>query len=241
RELQNTRLEIIHRLGRAIEYHDNDTGLHIVRMSRYCERLARALGLPGEQCEMLLHTAPMHDIGKVAISDNILLKPGPLDPGEFEIIKTHTTIGAAILAGHPSKLMEMAHDIALTHHEKWDGTGYPHGLKGPNIPIEGRIAAVCDVFDALTNDRPYKKRWTNEAAIAYLHDNRGSGFDPALVDAFDAALPGILEIQKCFLEPGTLDNAAPASGQIRQTRLFDLGGYPPPGIPGTPRQFPQVL
>jgi putative two-component system response regulator len=222
RELQETRLEIIQRLGRAIEYHDNETGLHVVRMSRYCECLARVLGLPDEQCEMLLHTSPMHDIGKVAISDTILLKPGPLDPEEFEIIKTHTTIGAAILAGHPSKLMEMAHNIALTHHEKWDGTGYPNALKGENIPIEGRISAICDVFDALTNDRPYKRRWTNEAAVGYLQDNRGIHFDPVMVDAFCSTLHGILEIQKRFSEPvcgeKCLASSLPYSSVNIQTR-----------------------
>lgn len=200
-ELNDTRLEIIRRLGRAAEYRDNETGLHIIRMSKYCELLAREIGLPEAQCKILLDATPMHDIGKIGIPDAVLLKPGKLTPEEFGIIKTHTTIGSRILSGHNSDLMETAREIAHTHHEKWDGSGYPQGLKGEEIPISGRIAALCDVFDALTMARPYKKAWTLEAAVDYINENNEKHFDPKLVAAFNRTLPKTLEIQKALAEP----------------------------------------
>ncbi|MHB9119260.1 MAG: HD-GYP domain-containing protein [Burkholderiales bacterium] len=195
RELLETRQEIIRRLGMAAEYRDNETGLHIVRMSRICALLGRAVGLAEAQCDLLLSASPMHDVGKIGIPDAILLKPGKLDGEEWEVMKTHAEIGAELLSGHPSDLMEMARIIALSHHEKWDGSGYPAGLKGEDIPLPGRIAALADVFDALTSDRPYKKAWSVEAALAYIDESSGKHFDPALVAAFRSVLPEVAAIR----------------------------------------------
>lgn len=201
RELADTRFEIIRRLGRAAEYRDNETGLHIVRMSKYSQLLGRAAGMSQTQSELLLNASPMHDIGKIGIPDSILLKPGKLDMDEWEVMKTHPVIGAEILSGHQSELMGMASQIALAHHEKWDGSGYPHGLQGEEIPLEARVVAVCDVFDALTTARPYKKAWPVEEAIAYIHDNSGKHFDPELVNLCPAILPEILLIRARYAEP----------------------------------------
>lgn len=203
RELHDSRLEVIRRLGRAAEYRDNETGLHIIRMSKFSECLGRMAGMSAEEADMLLNASPMHDIGKIGIPDSILLKPGKLDADEWETMKTHAAIGAEILSGHHSPLMEMARVIALTHHEKWDGTGYPNQLMGEEIPLVGRITALCDVFDALTTERPYKKAWTVDDATGYIRDNRGKHFDPALVEAFDEILPDVLAIRKRFSEPDT--------------------------------------
>jgi len=195
RELENTRLDIIRRLGRAAEYRDNETGMHVIRMSESCRRLALAIGLDDEFAQRILQASPMHDVGKIGIPDQILLKPGKLDPAEWEIMKTHAEIGADILGDYKSDLMQMARIIALTHHEKWDGTGYPNGLSGDAIPLEGRISAICDVFDALTSVRPYKKAWTIAEANAYIDENSGRHFDPEMVRAFNAVLPDILKIR----------------------------------------------
>ena len=200
-QLSDTRLEVIRRLGRAAEYRDNETGLHIIRMSKYSWLLGRAAGMSEEACEMLLNASPMHDIGKIGIPDRILLKPGKLDAEEWEIMKTHSAIGAEILSGHRSELMEMAREIALAHHEKWDGSGYPRGLAGEEIPLVGRIVALCDVFDALTTARPYKHAWPVEEAIAYIHDNSGKHFDPALTRLCPEIMPDILEIRERHAEP----------------------------------------
>lgn len=201
RELADTRFEIIRRLGRAAEYRDNETGLHIIRMSKYSQLLGRAAGMSEAESELLLNASPMHDIGKIGIPDSILLKPGKLDTDEWEVMKTHPVIGAEILSGHQSELMGMASQIALAHHEKWDGSGYPHGLKGEEIPLEARVVAVCDVFDALTTARPYKKAWPVEEAISYIHDNSGKHFDPELVNLCPAILPEILLIRARYAEP----------------------------------------
>jgi len=198
RELANTRLEVVQRLGRAAEYRDNETGMHVIRMSRYASLLGEAAGLTPDQCELLLHASPMHDIGKIGIPDSILLKPGKLDAGEWEIMKTHADIGGEILSGSHSDLMNLAETIARSHHEKWDGTGYPSGLEGEQIPLEGRIVAVCDVFDALTSERPYKKEWPVEQAVQELKDLRGRHFDPELVDYFVNILPGILKVKEKY-------------------------------------------
>jgi putative two-component system response regulator len=200
-ELLETRLEVIRRLGRAAEYRDNETGLHIIRMSKYSEILGRVAGMDEMQCEALLNASPMHDIGKIGIPDTILLKPGKFEPHEWEIMKTHTTIGAEILSGHHSELMEMAQVIAMTHHEKWDGSGYPHGLKGEDIPLVGRIVALADVFDALTSERPYKKAWSVLDALAYIEENRSKHFDPELVEVFHASLPEVMAIKEQHAEP----------------------------------------
>lgn len=205
RELDDTRLEIILRLGRAAEYRDNETGLHILRMSQYSQLLGVAGGMSEAEGLMILNASPMHDIGKIGIPDHILLKKGKLNPEEWEIMKTHATIGAEIMSGHHSELMQMARVIALTHHEKWDGSGYPKGLKGEEIPLEGRIVAVADVFDALTTTRPYKNAWPVEEAVDYIANNRGTHFEPKLVDLFLQNLEAILDIRTRYPEP-TVNN-----------------------------------
>jgi putative two-component system response regulator len=151
----------------------------------------------------------MHDIGKIGIPDSILLKPGKLDHDEWAIMKTHSAIGAEILSGHPSELMSMASEIALTHHEKWDGSGYPNGLKGEEIPLEGRVVAICDVFDALTTARPYKKAWPVKDAVSYISENSGRHFDPRLTQLCPAILPTLLEIRERYAEPDTNQSPAP--------------------------------
>ncbi len=200
-ELRETRLQIVQRLGRAAEYRDNETGLHILRMSHTTALLARSFGWDRQRCELILHASPMHDIGKIGIPDHILLKPGKLDPAEWEIMKTHTIIGANILEGDDSDLLTLAREIALTHHEKWNGSGYPSGLKGETIPLSGRLVALADVFDALTSVRPYKKAWPVEEALDYIRENRGTHFDPDVVDVFLQVVPEILEIHARYAEP----------------------------------------
>ncbi len=200
-ELRETRLQIVQRLGRAAEYRDNETGLHILRMSHTTALLARQFGWDQQQCELLLHASPMHDIGKIGIPDHILLKPGKLDPAEWAIMKTHTVIGANILEGDSSELLTLAREIALTHHEKWDGGGYPGGLRGDAIPLSGRLVAIADVFDALTSERPYKKAWPVDAALDYIRENRGTHFDPDIVELFLGVIPEIMAIRACYAEP----------------------------------------
>ncbi|WP_020681242.1 HD domain-containing phosphohydrolase [Marinobacterium rhizophilum] len=197
-ELRHTRLQVIERLGRAAEYRDNETGLHISRMSHYSRLIALRLGLSKTECDTILHASPMHDIGKIGIPDIVLLKPGKLTAEEFEVIKRHPEIGARLLDGDDSTLMVTARKIALTHHEKWDGTGYPQGLKGEEIPLAGRIVAVADVFDALTSVRPYKRAWSVEDAAALIRKDAGSHFDPQVVDAFMEALTEILSIKEQY-------------------------------------------
>lgn len=201
RELNETRLEIIRRLGRAAEYRDNETGLHIIRMSKFAQLLGKKMGMSDAEAEMVLDASPMHDIGKIGIPDSILLKPGKLDADEWNTMKTHSAIGAEILSGHHSELLETARIIALHHHEKWDGGGYPHGLKGESIPLVARIVALSDVFDALTSERPYKKAWPVEDAIAEIRKLSGSHFDPAVVRAFDVVLPEVINIRDRYAEP----------------------------------------
>ncbi len=200
RELQETRLEIIRRLGRAGEYRDNETGMHVIRMSKSSQRLALAAGLGETLAEMILNAGPMHDVGKIGIPDGILLKPGKLDAEEWEIMKTHAAIGADIIGDGGADLMRMARTIALTHHEMWDGSGYPNGLEGEDMPIEGRISAVCDVFDALTSERPYKKAWPADEAAAFINERSGNHFDPRLVMLFNETLPDILAIMRQYMD-----------------------------------------
>lgn len=200
-ELQRTRLEIIQRLGRAAEYKDNETGHHVMRMSHYSQLIAQAMGKSERWCEKLLHAAPMHDIGKIGIPDAIMLKPGKLTDDEFDVMKTHPRIGAEILGNSTAELMVMAKNVALYHHEKWNGSGYPERLSGKDIPLEARIVALADVFDALTSERPYKRAWSVEEACEYIHDSRGEHFDPEVVEAFDQCLPDILKIKERWQEP----------------------------------------
>ncbi len=199
-QLHKSRLLIVHKLGRAAEYRDEETGLHIIRMSKMAVLLGRAAGMNQQQLDLLLNAAPMHDVGKIGIPDSILLKPGKLEPDEWEIMKTHAQIGADILDGDESVLLTMARDIALNHHEKWDGTGYPNGLKGEAIPLVGRICALADVFDALTSKRPYKEPWTTEDAVALIKKESGQHFDPQLVAHFLMLLPECLAIKNKYTE-----------------------------------------
>lgn len=201
RQLYDTRLQIVQRLGRAAEYRDNETGLHIIRMSKISALLGREAGLSDYEIELLLNASPMHDVGKIGIPDQILLKPGKLNAEEWDIMKTHAQIGADLLAGDDSDLLTMAHDIALTHHEKWDGSGYPNGLEGEAIPLVGRIVALADVFDALTSERPYKRAWPVERAVELIGEESGRHFDPALAQRFLAVLPEILAIMRQHAEP----------------------------------------
>jgi len=202
-QLHETRLAIIRRLGRAAEYKDNETGLHVIRMSHYAAIIGRAIGMDNRNVELLLNAAPMHDVGKIGIPDSILQKPGKLTPEEWEVMRTHAQIGADIIGdASGSELLEMARVVALTHHEKWDGSGYPQGLAGEDIPQVGRIVAIADVFDALTSVRPYKPAWPVERALALLRDSQGSHFDPNLIPVFLDSMPEILAIRGRYAEEG---------------------------------------
>lgn len=194
-ELEETRLEIVRRLGRAAEYRDNETGMHVVRMSHVSRLLGEAAGVTGTQLRLLFHAAPMHDVGKIGIPDAILLKPAKLNAEEWEVMKTHTVIGAAIIGEHASDLMRMARIMALSHHEKWDGSGYPNGLAAEAIPLEGRIVAIADVFDALTSVRPYKRAWSTSEAVAFMEAQREKAFDPHLLGLFLEMLPQVEAIR----------------------------------------------
>jgi HAMP domain-containing protein len=197
-ELRDTQKEIVFHLARAAEYRDNDTGMHIKRMSHYCGALGRAYGFNEEECDLLLYASSMHDIGKIGIADAILLKNGKLEPDEWRTMKAHVQIGEAILSGGNSRLIQMAQIVASTHHEHWDGSGYPRGIKGEAIPIAGRITCICDVFDSLTSERPYKKAWTTEEALNEIRMNGGKMFDPCLVELFIHIIPDILDIKSRF-------------------------------------------
>lgn len=199
-ELKATRLQIVQRLARAAEYRDNDTGQHVVRMSLYAYTLAIGYGLSEAVADDLLNASPMHDIGKIGIPDHILGKPGPLNAEEWVTMRKHPMIGAEIIGEHTNSMLRMAREIALCHHEKWDGSGYPGGLMGEEIPISARIVAVADVFDALTSRRPYKHAWPVDEALAHIRAQSGLHFDPALVDVLDRSLPRILEIKSKWSE-----------------------------------------
>ncbi|SFK67639.1 response regulator receiver modulated metal dependent phosphohydrolase [Paenibacillus sp. 1_12] len=184
KELQQAKAEILQLLGRASEYRDDMTGQHTQRVGKLSGLIAERLGLPARQVDMIRMAAPLHDIGKIGIPDELLLKPGRFEPEEFERMKLHTTIGVSILEGSYFTVLKMAEIIAGSHHEKWDGTGYPEGLCGEAIPIEARIVALADFYDALTHDRPYKKTWTPQEAITEVENQRGKHFDPKVVDIF---------------------------------------------------------
>jgi len=195
KELQEAYLDTIYRLVLAAEYRDEDTGNHIVRMSRYCALIAEKLGLPAKEVQNILYAAPMHDVGKIGIPDSILLKPGKLTDEEFDIIKMHSTIGAKILANSKAEILNVAEKIALSHHEKWNGKGYPQGLSGDNIPLVGRIVGLADAFDALTSKRPYKDPYPVEMAIDIIKQERGQHFDPDMVDVFMENIDEVLKIK----------------------------------------------
>ncbi len=193
-ELQEAYLDTIHRL--VIAAKDEDTGDHIVRMSRYSALIAEKLGLPSRKVQDIRYAAPMHDVGKIGIPDSILMKPGKLTEKEFEIIKTHTTIGAKILADSKAEILKLARQIAISHHEKWNGKGYPQGLSGDKIPIAGRIVGLADVFDALTSKRPYKVPYPVEIACDIIRKERGQHFDPDVTDVFLENIDEFLAIKE---------------------------------------------
>jgi putative two-component system response regulator len=197
-QLKDASIEIIWRLTAAAEFRDNETGAHIMRMSHYSAAIARKMGLAKKPVEAIFHAAPMHDIGKIGIPDGILLKPGKLGPKEWQIMKMHPSIGASILQGSKISIVRMGGVIAMTHHEKWDGSGYPNGLKGRRIPLAGRIVALADVFDALTSRRPYKEAFSIGKSNRIIAEEKGRHFDPDVVGAFVAIQEEILDIKDRF-------------------------------------------
>ena len=208
KQIRDRELETLFRLAKAGEYRDEETGNHIIRMAKYSRLIAEAMSLSAERCDLIEVAAPMHDIGKIGISDLILLKTDRLTTDEFEIMKTHATIGHKILHDSPSKYLRLGAEIALGHHEKYDGSGYPQGLKGKEIPLEARIVAVADVFDALTSTRPYKKSWPSKDAFAYLSANKEKHFDPDCVNVFVTQIEQTNQIQQQFQ-----DNSEPQPEQ----------------------------
>ncbi|MFO7749406.1 MAG: response regulator [Desulfobacteraceae bacterium] len=201
-ELEKTRLEIIYRLGQAAEYRDTETGAHIIRMSRMCKVLGELAGMNEKEVDLLVNASPMHDVGKIGVPDSVLLKSGRLTPEEWQIMTQHTVIGGTLLEGLDDDLMVLARGIALTHHEKWDGTGYPSGLKKESIPFCGRIAGLVDVFDALTSRRPYKDPYPAEKAFEIISRGRGTHFDPELVDLFFQNKEHFIKIKEEFSDDG---------------------------------------
>lgn len=199
-ELQKAHIDTIHRLALTAEYKDNDTGIHIRRISEYCRKLGEYIGLNGDS-DILAHAAPMHDLGKVGIPDRILLKNDRLTTDEFEIIKTHTVIGSNILSGSKSPILQAAQVIARSHHERWDGSGYPDSRAGEDIPLFGRIVTVADVFDALTSKRPYKEAFPFEQAVDIIAEGAGSQFDPAVISVFVENLDEIRDVHHRNFEP----------------------------------------
>jgi putative two-component system response regulator len=192
--------ETIFRLARMVEFRDEETGHHLHRMSSYCQILAKQAGFSEERSELVRLASQLHDVGKVAVPDSILLKRGKLTPDEFEIIKTHAQKGYEMLADSTSKVVQLGAVIARTHHERWDGSGYPRGLADEDIPIEGRIAAVADVFDALTSDRVYRSALPVKSALQMMQDERGRHFDPTLLDAFMGAREEITEVRETYAD-----------------------------------------
>jgi two-component system, response regulator RpfG len=201
REVRDREKETLLRLARAGEFRDEETGYHLIRMARYSRLIASAIGLPGEEAETIELAAPLHDIGKIGIPDHILLKPGKLDDMEWQSMRRHPVIGHEILKGSASKYVRMGALIALGHHEKFDGSGYPNGLVDDHIPLCARIVAVADVYDALTSLRPYKPAWTGEKALEYLVSQRGRHFDPRLVEAFCGEREQVAQIQEEWRDP----------------------------------------
>jgi two-component system response regulator RpfG len=197
-EIEQREREILFRLAKATESRDNGTGAHLERMARYCGLIAEAIGLPDEDVRMIEAAAPLHDIGKISVPDAILNKAGPLDAGEMEIMRRHPLHGYEVLRDSPSRFVQLGAEIALRHHERWDGTGYPDGLAGEDIPQCARIVAIADVLDALTTRRPYKPAWSMSDALDYLREQRGRMFDPRLVDALIENSDRAEEIRRYF-------------------------------------------
>ncbi len=197
-EIRDRERELIFRISRAAEFRDPETGAHIQRMAHYSQVIAAGYGLDAQAQKLILEAAPMHDVGKIGIPDYFLLKPGKLTPEEFEVMKGHARLGYELLKDSASEIIQAGAQVAISHHEKYDGTGYPHGLKGHQIPAFGRIVAVADVFDALTSERPYKKAWPLDEACKFLEEGRGKHFDPLCVEAFLAGWEEILDIRQRF-------------------------------------------
>ncbi len=200
REIRNREKELIFRMSRAAEFRDPETGAHIQRMAHYSQVIAQGLGLDAAAQKLILEAAPMHDVGKIGIPDYILLKPGKLTPEEFEVMKGHARLGFELLKDSGSDILRAGAEVAISHHEKFDGSGYPNGLIGNKIPLFGRIVAVADVFDALTSERPYKKAWPLEQACRFLEDGRGQHFDPLCVEALFAGWERVLDIRQRFMD-----------------------------------------
>ena len=232
--LENAKVEILNRLARAAEYRDDITGRHAERVGIISALIAEALGDSLDDVELIRRAAPLHDVGKIAVPDSILMKPGPLTTEEFEVIKSHTTIGAEILSGSEFPVLQLAEVIAMAHHERWAGGGYPRGLQGEDIPLVGRIVAVADVYDSITNERPYKKASTPERAAELIRVDRGQHFDPRVVDAFlDLLQSGRIARMVAEMHPPT--NKKPMT---RASRMHggDLAFPSPPPVPGAPDQ-----
>ncbi|MBK5231127.1 MAG: HD domain-containing protein, partial [Thermoleophilia bacterium] len=219
--LEHSQEETILRLSTAVASRDAETGSHIVRMGRFCELLTKKLGWDQDRCDLMRIASPLHDVGKIAIPDRVMLKPGALTSEERATMQEHAAIGSRILAGSESPLLDLAARIALTHHEKWDGSGYPNGLAGEEIPIEGRIAAIADVFDALTSDRVYRPAMSLDRAFAILAEGRGTHFDPTILDVFFASIDDVLAIgDKVETVPGRMSDGSPI--RRRRNRVPDL-------------------
>lgn len=199
-EIRETQFEIVQCLGAAGELRDNETGAHVKRMSHICGLLASKRGLGKDFSTLLLYASTMHDVGKIGIPDSILLKPGKLSYEEWQVMQQHPKIGARIIGDHDSSIISLARETALYHHEKWDGTGYPHGIAGDKIPVSARIAAISDVFDALTSARPYKQAWPVEKAVEEIKEESGKHFEPIMVELFVENLPEIIEIKNHYLD-----------------------------------------
>ena len=212
-KLEQTYLTMIRQLGKAADYRDNETGLHVARVGNFSRLLGLASGMDESRAELLMYASMMHDIGKIGVPDHILLKPAKLTDEEFEVIKKHPKIGAEIIGDHDAEVLQMAKEVALTHHEKWNGKGYPHGLSGSDIPLVGRIVAIVDVFDALTCVRPYKTAWPVEKALELIANEAGQHFDPELVGLF---LNEEVEVRRIVIEYRDAVDAVPSSGDGKQ-------------------------
>lgn len=221
RELESAYIDTIHRLAMAVEYKDEETGNHVARISYYSALLAHYIHLPTEQIQHIFHAAPMHDVGKISIPDAILLKPAKLTEQEYEVMKTHTTAGADILANSKSVILEVARIIALNHHERWDGKGYPAGLSGSDIPIEGRIVGLVDVFDALLSQRPYKQAFSLEKTICIINSEKGKHFDPDLVDVFIENLDEIMKITEVLRTSNATTISGTSCEDIPECTFFE--------------------
>ena len=198
KKIWQMQLDMVYQLARVSELRDSATGYHITKVGHYCKILGKAAGIRGNNLKIIYHASPLHDVGKIGIAEAILQKPAKLTHFEFEQMKNHSLIGAKLLSGNNSGLLKAARLMALSHHERWDGSGYPFGLSRDQIPLAARIAAICDVFDALTSDRPYKQAWDIDSSVAEIEKGRGKHFDPHLLDLFLKSLPAIKQVQNHF-------------------------------------------